>query len=85
MSDQSFLTNHPLISRVLVFALLFGSGCFEAFVMKHRDLATATWFMALVALAIWIGYPLTVLSQSAAVVVFLCGFSLIVIYRRRTS
>ena len=65
--------------------LMFGSGCFEAFVLRMRDLATLTWFMALLALAIWVGYSLTLASELAAGVVFISGFALIIIYRRRTT
>ena len=66
-------------------ALMFGSGCFEAFVLRMRDLATLTWFMTLLALAIWVGYSLTLASELAAGAVFISGFALIIIYRRRTT
>ena len=85
MSASSLATAHPVVARVLVLALMFGSGCFEAFVLRMRDLATLTWFMTLFALAIWVGYSLTLASELAAGAVFISGFALIIIYRRRTT
>lgn len=80
---RGFIESHPIWSRFLLLAALFGWGCFEAFVLGRKALACSTWFIALSALTVWIGYSLTLISIISAAFVFAAGLGLLVVYYRR--
>jgi len=80
---EAAVEHHPTATRVLVLAAIFGSGYFDAVVLKSKDLACATWFMGLAALAIWIAYPLTTSRILLGAAVLVSGLVLMIIYYRK--
>ena len=81
--DVNLMADHyPILSRALLLAVIFASGCFEAFVLKLRKLACSTWFIGLGGLTAWIAYPAKMPSIIAASVVFVSGLILLISYYR---
>ena len=76
-----FLDSNVL--RVLLLIGIFLFGCLEGEVFKHRDAACVKWFWGLVALTVWIGYPLTLVRICLGAIVLLSGVTLLVCYHRR--
>jgi len=79
---EALVERHPTVLRVLILVAIFGSGYFDAAVLKARNLACATWFLGLGALTAWIAYPWTPFRICAGAVVFLSGLLLMVAYYR---
>lgn len=79
---NSLVAQHPIAARALLLAAIFASGCFEAFVLKLKNLACSTWFICLGALTAWIAYSWTTASMVAAAVVFASGLILLIVYYR---
>jgi hypothetical protein len=74
------IEQHPVVARVLLLAVLFASGCVEAFVWKTRAVACATWFGCLGALSAWIAYSGTLAAIVSAVGVFTLGLLLLIAF-----
>lgn len=82
---NAFVEHHPIVARVLLLAAIFASGCFEAFVLKLKNLACSTWFICLGALTAWIAYSWTTASIVTAAVVFASGLILLIVYYRSSK
>ena len=81
---SGFLDRHPDVVRVLVLGALFLVGYAEAALLKLRGVACGTWFLALAAACIWIGYPATPVRAAAGLGAFLVGIvGLVIFYRKR--
>lgn len=85
LDAHAVVDHHPIAARVLLLAAIFASGCFEAFVMKLRNLACSTWFICLGALTAWIAYSWTIASIVAATVIFASGLILLIVYYRSSK
>ncbi len=79
---ELFFDKHSTTARVAVLGLIFVSGYFDAAFLKNKSMACATWFPGLLALAIWIGFPLTPFRIIAGAMVFASGMALMVRYYR---
>ena len=75
-----FFDGHETLLRLLILALIFGFGVFEAFVLESKEVACFSWFWGLTLAAIWIAYPLTFLRLSLGVVAFGFGIFAIVYF-----
>jgi hypothetical protein len=85
LDANAVVEHHPIAARVLLLVAIFASGCFEAFVLKLRNLACSTWFICLGALTAWIAYSWTDASILAGAVVFASGLILLIIYYRSSQ
>ena len=79
---MSLVDRHPIATRILLLLAIIGSGYFEAAVLKSRDLACATWFVALAGLTAWVAYSCTTAAILAGSVVFAAGVGLLIAYYR---
>ena len=79
----SLINEHPAITRVVVLAIVFLSGCIEAFLIKSRAIATMTWLLGLAAACIWIADSGTPVRVAASIAAFLCGLGILIAYHRR--
>jgi len=71
--------------RILGLAIIALSGLFDLALIKSRALAFVTWLLGLLALAVWIGYPLTPIRICFATMAFLSGLALIIFVLRKWS
>ena len=82
-SLRALVDAHPVVSRVLVLAVIFMSGYLDVALLGRRDLACVTWFGGLVALTGWIAYPWSPARIVGGALVFLIGIVSMVVYCRR--
>jgi hypothetical protein len=84
-SLHQFVEQHGAVVGVLVITLIFLSAWLEAYVLKQRTLAGATFFWGLTVLSLWVADPFTKLRNFAAAIVFVIGLTLLVILSKPSS
>ena len=82
LDASAAIQRHPVAARLLLLAAIFACGCFEAFILKSRALACATWFICLGSLTAWIAYSWTTAAIACAAVVFVSGLLALIVYYR---
>ena len=77
LSLRQFVEQHGAVAGVLVITLILLSAWFEAYVLKQRTLAGATFVWGLTVLSLWVAVPFTKLRIFAASIVFVIGLTLL--------